>query len=621
MAGGYTGKVLNVDLSNRRVQPEALDEKIYRGFLGGYGLGARVLFSRQRAGVDPLGPENILGFTTGLLAGTPALFGTRFCVVGKSPLTSAWGNAHSGGFFGSYLKFSGYDAVFVSGISDKPVYLFIDNGKAELRDASALWGKDTRETEGLITGELGRNVRMAMIGPSGEKVSLLASVISSDGRAAARCGMGAVMGAKKLKAIVARGKDSLPLADAEEVARLRKKHLAAVMESPMTKDFRNYGTTGYTQFYLENGEVEFKNWAGAWPKDMADVSPFYGEGTAQFNEKNYSCYRCPVGCGARLKAGAGEYKWEAGSRRAEYETLIQFGTLCLNDNAESVAKANDICNRYGIDTISAGGALAFAMECYQNGLITKEDTEGIELTWGNHRAMVAMLEKLVRREGFGAVLADGTRRAAERIGRGSERYAVHAGGQEMPAHDPKGEPAYTALYTADAAPGLHCGGSETYAAATGRFNGKFDAASYAGRGEAHSLGRNFVHVLNATGICLLYFTTWFTLKDVLDNVNAVTGWGIKDTDELLACGERIANIRQAFTAREGLTVADFHMPDRVIGRPPLKTGPTAGRTLDTELMVRDFLKAADWDPAGKPSRNKLLSLGLDDVAAALWPSD
>ena len=404
MAGGYMGKILNVDLSSGRIEEEDLDESIYRDFIGGYGLAARVLFTRQKPGADPLGPGNILGFSTGLCTGTPVLFGNRFSVSAKSPLTSAWGNAMSGGFFGPYLKFSGYDAVFFSGISEKPVYLFINNGKAELRDAGLVWGKDTRETEDILKAELGQDIRLAMIGPSAENLSLISGIFSNTARAAARTGLGAVMGAKKLKAIAVKGKAEVPLSDAEGVDRLRKKHLEMVMKTPETKDFREYGTNGYTQYYVDIGEVEYKNWAGAWPADMPDVSPLYGESVVADIEAKYSCYRCPIGCGALMKAGAGEYKWEAGSRKPEYETAAQFGTLLLNDNLESVIKANDICNRYGIDTISAGGALAFAIECYENGLITKQDTDGIELTWGNHQAIVAMLEKLVRREGFGDVL-------------------------------------------------------------------------------------------------------------------------------------------------------------------------------------------------------------------------
>ena len=620
MAGGYMGKILNVDLSSGRIEEEDLDERIYRDFIGGYGLAARVLFSRQKPGADPLGPGNILGFSAGLSAGTPVLFGNRFSVAAKSPLTSAWGNSMSGGFFGPYLKFSGYDAVFFSGISEKPVYLFINNGKAELRDADFIWGKDTKDTEDILKAELGQDTRLVMIGPSAEKLSLLAGIIGDASRAAARTGLGAVMGAKKLKAIAVKGKAKVPLADTEEVNRLRKKELATVMKTPETKDFKKYGTNGYTEYYVEIGEVEYKNWAGAWPTDMPDVSSLYGESVVADIEAKYSCYRCPVGCGARMKAGTGEYKWEAGSRKPEYETTAQFGTLCLNDNLESIIKANDICNRYGIDTISTGGVLAFAIECYENGLITKQDTDGIELTWGNHRAMVAMLEKLVIREGFGDVLADGSKLAAERIGKGSEQYAMHVLGQEIPAHDPRCEPAYTTLYLTDAAPALHCPGGEIYAELTGCFEGAFEPTSYSGRGEAHKLGRHFMQVLDAVGVCLLYYMTWFNLKDVFDNVNAVTGWGLEEPSELLVCAEKISNIRQAFNIREGLTMKDFRLPDRVIGKPPLQSGPTAGRTVDSELMVSDFLEAMDWDvTTGKPSKEKLLSLGLRDVAAELWP--
>jgi len=631
MAGGYIGKILNVDLSKSKIQEEVLDEGIYRDFIGGYGLGARILFSRQKPGVDPLGPENILGFATGLLTGTPALFANRYAVVAKSPLTSTWGQAHSGGDFGPYLKFSGYDAVFFSGISERPVYLFINNGKAELRDASLVWGKDTHETEDILKAELGSDIRIAMIGPSAEKLSLIAGIITSKGRAAARCGLGAVMGSKKLKAIAVKGSGKVPMANAQEVNRLRKKHLAMMKGDPNTKTASDFGTTGsdYFKFVAEDGELQFKNWAGVWPIDMPDISPLYGESMATKEEAKFTCHRCPLACSALMKAGTGTYEWEAGVHRPEYETLAQLGTLCLNSDVESIIKLNDMCNRYGIDTISVGGVLAFAMECYENGLITKEDTGGIELTWGNHRAMVAMTEKLAKREGFGDILADGVKLAAERIGKGSEQYAMHIHGQEVPAHDPRGEPFYATLYVTDATPANHCGGSEMYggimdeekAKAVGfPSDGYFDQTSYAGRGETHKFGRDAVHVLNATGFCLLYFSYWLNWKDIFDYVNAVTGWGIENPDELLVCGERISNIRQAFNIREGITLQDFKIPDRIIGSPPLPAGPAAGRTVDVKLLATDFLKTMDWDlTTGKPSKDKLLSLGLKDVAAALWP--
>ena len=396
MAGGYMGKMLWVDLSQGKLQEEEIDEKLCRKFLGGYGLGARILFSRMKMGANPLGPDNILGIITGPLTGTPAIGGSRYTVVGKSPLTGGWGDANSGGFFGPKLKFAGYDAVFFIGISPKPVYLVIDNGKAHLKDADHLWGKDTYETEDLLKDELGKDVEALCIGPSGEKVSLIASVMNNKGRAAARSGLGAVMGSKKLKALAVKGNMKVPLADEQKIKELRKKHLGEL--SGHVTMLKQYGTPAIMVRLAKAGDSPIKNWAGVTAVDFPNVEAIGGDEVIKRQEKRYACYRCPIGCGGHMQEGTGEYKYEAGAHKPEYETLAMFGSNCLNDNLESIIKVNDICNRYGLDTISAGASIAMAIECYENGIITKEDTEGLELTWGNHRAIVEMTEKLARRK-------------------------------------------------------------------------------------------------------------------------------------------------------------------------------------------------------------------------------
>ena len=322
-----------------------------------------------------------------------------------------------------------------------------------------------------------------------------------------------------------------------------------------------------------------------------------------------------------MKAGTGEYKYEADSRRPEYETIAMFGTNCLNNNLESIIKAADICDRYGIDTISAGAAIALAIECYEKGLVTKKDTDGIEMTWGNHKAIVAMTEKLAKREGFGAVLADGIKAAAERIGRGADKYAIHVGGQELPAHDPKHAFYLATSYRMDPTPGRHFVGSELSDAPyhPAGLLPKFDLKSFSGRGEARRIGSNFHHVVVCTGTCLFVYWAFPNTDPIADFMRAVTGWEITN-DELLRTGERIANLRQAFNIREGLNPLKFKVPDRVLGRPPLEEGPMAGVTVDEDTMIKEYLTAMDWDlETAKPSKKKLLELGLADVAQELWP--
>jgi aldehyde:ferredoxin oxidoreductase len=594
MAGGYMGKILWVNLSTGEIKEEEPEESLYRDFIGGYGIGSRLLYSRQKGGVDPLGPENTLGLVTGPLTGTPHIVGTRYQAIAKSPITGGWGDANSGGDFGPYLKFAGYDAVFFTGISDKPVYLFIDNGKAELKDASKFWGKGAIETEDLLKDEYGKETCASCIGPSGEKLALLSCLITKRGAAAGRSGLGAVMGSKKLKAVAVRGNMEVPMADKEKAAQLRRENIAELHAEGMKK----YGTTSMTVQSAHSGDTPVKNWGGVGIVDFPDASGLSGDAAIANLDKADPCWHCPVACQSLLKEGTGEYKYPAGTRRVEYETQGTFGTLCLNNNAESLNRINYLCNDYGLDTISGGTVIAFAIECYENGILTKADTDGIELTWGNHQAIVTMTEKMVKREGLGDILADGVKVAAEKIGKGAEQFAVHVGGQEVGMHDPKlmgfmgNFPA--ARYQMDATPGRH--------------TQNFGPESYRG------------HVTNAAGICLFGAMGRPGPKNYLvEFMSAVTGWE-RSLEELLECGERIANMRHVFNLREGINPLQNYVHPRVIGDPPQKEGPLAGVRADIEAQVYWCLGALDWDRVTtKPSRQKLMELGLTDVAEELWP--
>jgi aldehyde:ferredoxin oxidoreductase len=618
MARGYMGKMLFVDFSKGKLRDEPLDEKLCRQFIGGYGIGARILFSQQKAGVDPLGPDNIVGILSGPFSGTPAVSGTRFTVVAKSPLTGGWGDANSGGYLGAFMKFAGYDALFFTGISPKPVYLFINNGRAELRDATHLWGKDTYQTEEMLKSELGKDAEVACIGPSGENLSLISAVINRS-RTAARSGLGAVMGSKKLKAVVVKGNMKVPLADEAKTKELRRKwqpqlggHIAWL---------KPFGTPFLVDIGVQSGDSPVKNWSGVGMIDFPDFEPIAKEAVMERTEKKFACYMCPIGCGGCMKAGTGEYKYAAGTRRPEYETTAMFGTNCLNNNLDSIIKAGDICDRYGIDTISAGAAIALAIECYEKGLITGKDTDGLEMTWGNHRSIVAMTEKLARREGFGDVLADGVKVAAEKIGRGADQYAIHIGGQELPAHDPKHAFYFATSYRMDPTPGRHFVGSELSDAPEypAGLLPKFDLKSFSGRGDARKIGTSFHQTVVCAGMCLFVFWAFPNVQPIGEFMRAITGWDVTG-EELLKTGERIANLRQAFNIREGLNPLEFKMPARVSGKTPLKEGPVAGVTVDEDTMIKEYLTAMDWDlKTSKPSERKLLELGLPDVARELWP--
>jgi aldehyde:ferredoxin oxidoreductase len=597
------GKVLFVNLSTGKIKEEKPEESLYRDFIGGYGLGARILYSRQKGGVDPLGPDNTLGFLTGPLTGTPSTFAGRYGVVAKSPLTGGWGDSNGGGHFAPQIKLAGYDAVFFTGIAEKPVYLFLNDGKAELKDAGHLWGKDCYETEDTLKAELGEGVESTCIGPPGERQSLISCIITRRGAAAGRSGLGAVMGSKKLKAIAARGKQEIPVFDIEAANKLRKEHVA-VMRSfsggmETLEGFHKYGTSHVADVFAHSGNTPVKNWGGVGVIDLPDVSGLSGDAAIANVETRTGCWHCPIGCEGRLKAGQGEYKYPAGTRRIEYETQAAFGTMCLNSNAEALNMINHLCNSYGLDTISGGTVMAFALECYENGIITKADTDGIELTWGNHQAIVAMTEKMVKGEGLGAILANGVRVAAEKIGKGAEKYAVHIGGQELGMHDPRlmnfPDATSAARYLMDPTPGRHT-----------QMN--FGPGSFA------------MQVVNAAGWCMFSdLVGGNTVKWLTGFLKAVTGWD-RSEDEILKCGERIVNMRHVFNLREGINPLKHKVHPRIIGRPPLEAGPLAGASADMEAQAYWGLGALDWSRVTtKPSQKKLLELGLDDVAEELWP--
>ncbi len=611
---GYCGKILWVDLTTRTLKEEVLEEAVCRRYLGGFGLGARILFDRMPAGVDALGPENILGFLSGTLTGTAAPGGSRYAVVGKSPLTGTWGDSNSGGNFGPFMRFAGYDAVFFTGASEEPVYLLLADGAAEIRDASHLWGRDTHDTEDVLRAELDNDVEVASIGPSGEKLSLISGIMTDKGRAAARSGLGAVMGSKKLKAVVAKGGVDVPVFDAAAATQLRRTSTRQLRG--LVDEFRNFGTVAVIVPFAKIGDTPVKNWNGVTEIDFPGIAKIGVDAVMERVQRKYACYRCPIGCGGLMKEGAEEYEYGRGVHKPEYETVSMFGTNCLNDNLESIIKANDICNRLGLDTISAGAVVAFAIECYENGVITAADTGGIELTWGNHRAIVAILEALGAREGFGDVLADGVKVAAEKIGKGADRYAIHIHGQEPPAHNPKFEYGFASCYRMDATPARHM-----------RWHGAFvppglpvpfyEPGAWSGRGEAQKVDVVFNNALESLGLCIFVVGMYPHVDTLIEFINAVTGWDM-DLEELLTTGERIANLRQAFNIREGLNPLEYVVSGRLEGRPPLEAGPLAGVTIDQAAVNREFLEAMDWDlESTRPTRRKLLELGLEDVAEAL----
>ncbi len=641
MGFGYMGKVLWVDLSTGKIWKEKVPDKTYRRYLSGTGLGAYFLYDRIPAGADPLGSGNILGFLSGILTGSGSLFTGRWMVVGKSPLTGTWGDANCGGDFSPAIKRCGYDGIFFRGISPRPVYLCIEKGKVELRDAREVWGQDAIETEKFLkkTAKC-KNPRVACIGPAGEKLSLISGIVNDGGRIAARSGLGAVMGSKRLKALVLGGGARIPVHDPKKVRSLTlacneaaafqppfvsgemTPHLGALMRvlpTQLSTDgmlykimLRKWGTVSMNQMAIEMGDAPIKNWKGSNEDFDPEMSAAIGpDKLRDYTIVKYHCYSCPLGCGGIcLKDGEKEV------HRPEYETVLALGGLVMNNDLDSIFTMNEMLNRAGMDTISAGGTLAFAMECWEKGLITAQDTGGIDLAWGQSAGLIALLEKIIQREGIGDLLADGASQAARRIGRGAMDYAIHAGGQEIPMHDGRFDPGFALHYSVEPTPGRHTIGSQLYYEMFQLWkrvkglpdvnflyfkDSKYDFDEEKARAAAAC--SCFMNVLNGAGGCLFGAFLGVHRLPVFEWLNAATGWSYTP-EQYLETGKRIQTLRQAFNIKHGVDPSANVMSDRALGRPPLKEGANAGRTIEIEKMIKGYWRQFGWDErTGRPGKS------------------
>ena len=615
--GGYVGRFLNVDLSRGELSDERPGESLLRAFIGGYGLGVRVLYERMPAGADPLGADNILGLVTGPLTGTPALMASRYCAVAKSPLTGGWGDANSGGYFGPALKFAGYDAVFLSGVSQRPVYLFIDAGRAELRPADDLWGLDTVEIEEALQARHGSDVRVACIGPAGEHLARIACIINDRGRAAGRSGLGAVMGSKRLKAVAVRGSHTPLVVHPGQVKALRERYLPRFKASEGAQIMRRYGSPGETVGLIKMGRTPIQNFRGSYPDDFPNTDAIDGPAVVAFEVKKYTCWHCPLACG-------GIMRWESEGEvleghKPEYETMATMGTYCGIDDLEAIMNMNEMCNRAGLDTISAGATIAFAMECYEHGLFTEEELDGLTLNWGDGDAATALLRRIVERRGLGGLLAEGVCRAAQKLGRGSEAFAIHAGGQELPAHDPRQHPGLGLSYQISPTPGRHTQGGagaldmpDEKAVLYGLDPGLKVEDPLRFRAQGYLALTAWNNVMNASGLC---GNGGYGMgpEHVPEFMTAVTGWDF-DMAECLQAGERIEVLRHVFGLREGYSPLHTRVAPRAMGRPPLESGPNAGVVVQVDDWRDAYVELMEWHPlTAMPSRARLAALGLSEL--------
>jgi len=618
MVNGYNGKILFVDLTTGSFAEEEVPEKIYREYIGGQGLGARILYERMKPKADPLGPDNMLGFLVGPLTGT-SIHGARYQTVTKSPVTGGWGDANSGGSFAPVFKAAGYDGVFFSGISEKPVYLFIDDGKAEIRDASQIWGKDTVETEEAIREDLGDpKVKVVCIGPAGEKLSLMAC-IRHEGSAAGRSGVGAVMGSKKLKAVAVRGTKKVTMADPDKFAQLRKDYLKNVKdtEHPFALMFKGWGTCSFLTPCVQGADSPVKNWSRYGETAFPNHGKISTDEVLQYQYKKHGCTGCPLAC-------KGWYRMETrygtvDTSKPEYETLSLMGPNLLIDDLEAISKANELCNRLGLDTIGAGAVIGFAMECWERGVITAKDTGGLDLSWGNGDALVKLTEQIGYREGFGDVLADGAKKAAERIDKGSEEWAIHIGGQDLPAHDPRVSSGYAWGYTTEATPARHTAnqckdgwdhGVPCSPVGLDKLISRHDDIMSLDNASDWAICSAIDRVWTSTGLCIFaYYPEGLPLVEA---ISALTGWDDFTIEEAVTAGLRIHALRQAFNFREGVDPSAWKLPKRLTV--PHNEGPHKDKPVTVVEMKAKGYEALGWDPkTGKPLDETLKKLGLKEL--------
>lgn len=612
MLGGYNGKMLFINLTDKSIEEKELTEEMAKMYLGGYGIGAKVLYENMKAGTDPLGPDSMIGFITGPANGTKAFFGGRYTIVHKSPVTGGWNDANSGGYFAPELKKSGFDAVFIKGISEKPVYIWINDGKVEIKDASKVWGLDSKETLKAIQKELGdKKIRVSTIGPSGERQALLSCPINDGHRAPGRGGGGAVMGSKNLKAIAVRGTMKVNVANPKKILELNKKVVAIIKENPMVGQFGAFGTGIDTEASALDGDSPVKNWEGVGISDFGEESA-HKLAVTTYDEKykvsKYSCSNCPLGCGANYNVEDG--RWPIGeTERPEYETAAAFGCLMLNDQVDVIFKCNEICNRYGLDTISTGMTIAWAIACYEDGILTKEELDGIELNWGNGESIVAIAQKIADGEGIGKILMNGSQYATKTLGKGDQHLRT-ASGIELPMHDPKVAPGFARTYQFDPTPGRHVKGGLGMGQLGGSLSGnKYD---YDTSGYLDVKRTKEREVMNSAGFCI--FMGILREPNVQNEyLEAITGMSFKaqNVDEL---GLRILNMRHIFNIREGIKPEDMMISDYAVGKPQHKNGPAEDITVDNEKLRDNFYAAIGWDTeTGIPSIDVLRKLKLDYI--------
>ena len=617
---GYCGKILRVDLTREIVKEESLEEQLAEDFLGGPGVASKILFDEVPPGISAFSPSNKLIFMTGPLTGVPVPAGARYGVVFKSPQTGGYGEATAGGKWGPELKFAGYDGIIVEGASMTPRILVITNDRAEIKDAGSLWGMNTLQAEERLQEELGKEFKVACIGPAGENLVSFSSIINDRGRAAARSGPGAVMGSKKLKAIAVSGNRKPILADPSRATDLSRALIRKMKAHSGCQLLSSQGTPGLFLLREFVGYGIVKN----WQKDLSEFAEREQIGGERLNRdflvKKDACFACPIRCGRVTRGRMDGRSVEV--KGPEYESMAALGSQCLNTDMETMILANHLCNILGMDTISTGGVIAFAMECYERGLIPEALLEGRKIAWGDGETMIGLIKEIAYKRGLlGEMLSHGVKSASERLGKEAIRCAVHVRGVEAAEHDPRACQGWGLGYAVGNAGARHTEGGiwpESGGPQTALGIDKMDRKTIEGKPRALILIQDMIaSAMNSLGVC--YFA--YGLSDLMGELpglfEAVTGarMGVRD---FLLCGERSFNVKRVFNAREGMGRKEDVLPPRFTDE-SLAQGNSKGLTGRTAEMLDEYYRLRGWDQeTGWPTKEKLAELSLDKESKALY---
>ncbi len=611
MTEPYAGNYLRIDLNSGQVRTVPIAEADARKYFLGSGYAARLYAAEMDPAAEPFDPASPLYVFNGLLTGTFAPTGCRSSWCGRSPLTGTWGESNMGGHFGAALRRAGVDGLVITGRADRPVYVYVHDGGAEIREAAHLWGLDTYDAYERLIDETHPQARAAVIGPAGENLVLYAAVMQGGqehSRAAGRGGFGALLGHKQVKGIVAQGGDKPTYADPAAFRDLVRERNRAV--KAQTEGLSLYGTAGGMSGTELKGDLPIHNWqAGSWPEGAYAVSGQVMHET--YWVKHTVCFACPIGCGKLMEIEAGPYAGVRGEG-PEYETVAGFGAMLEIDDPAIIIQANDLCNRFGLDTISTSATVAFAFEAFEKGLIVLDETDGVPLAWGQPAGLLKLIELIVERRGAGAYLADGVRRAAERLGEAARAFAIHVKGLEIPYHDPRAVFSMGANYAT-----ANRGACHLEALSHWTIYG-LDVSSWdpepsqrfsnAGAGRQAVRFQNYFSLYNSLGICKFLGKMDLSPDTIATLLNAATGWRLTG-DQLLLVGERLFNLKRLINNRLGITRADDTLPQRLLTQ-PRPSGQAQGQLPDLKPILEEYYQIRGWLPDGRPSPDRLEALGL-----------